>query len=433
MFCSVVCCVIINPQINLGGFNMQQITEICEAVTAQFKAVGYRKRSILFHQQRWNKVIRFMDENEITVYTPDVGLDFLTSVCGITAGTKLDKKQMQFEHSVKLLNDFVEFGTIYPKSPPVSIVKRLARFGGTLEEFKTFRREKYNISETRLAGYDKQIGRVLLHFESKGMMSLSEITASNVYDCCRMFAQMTDTVAYSMSCTVRIFLRYLYEKGVTKDDFSLRIPSFSRHRKTKLPSMLTDKEVSAILDSINRASPGGKRDYAIILLACRLGMRAGDIRTLRFCDICWEQNTISIVTQKTGYATKFPLLSDVGEAIIDYIKNARPAVDNPIIFQSVNAPLLPLTSPAISTIVKKYARKAGVCTAVRHMGSHIFRHTLASNLLKANVPLTMISSVLTHGKQETTSEYYLRVDINQLKRCTLEPPPCLWEQSEEVF
>jgi integrase len=173
---------------------------------------------------------------------------------------------------------------------------------------------------------------------------------------------------------------------------SVKVPSFSYCRKSKLPSVLSDEEKKALISSIDRTGSVGKRDYAIILLATLLGLRSGDIRTLKFGDIHWDKNTIEIVMQKTGKPLILPLLEDVGCALIDYIKYARPITDNPIIFHTCNAPITPLSGSALSCIVKKYARKAAIDTVpARHLGPHIMRNTLASALMKENVPLPEIS------------------------------------------
>jgi integrase len=201
-----------------------------------------------------------------------------------------------------------------------------------------------------------------------------------------------------------------------------------------LPSVLTAEEQDTLIKSIDRAGAVGKRDYAIILTALRLGLRSGDIRTLKFSDIHWERNTIEIVTQKTKSALTLPLLEDVGSALIDYIKNARPETDSPIIFQTHTAPTAPLSAPTMSSIVKRYAGKAGINTSPgRHLGPHLMRNTLASALLEANVPLPEISGILGHAQTRTTQQYYLRMEIPQLRRCALEAPPFSWEPKEEVF
>jgi site-specific recombinase XerD len=375
-----------------------------------------------------------LSDNGATVYTPKTGLDFLSEICGITAREGLDREQRWAVRSVQYLNDALDFGTVFPTTPAVSTADSLVHFGVALEAFKSHQQKRHSVCASTLYSYEKHIGKFLLYLEHQNTTDLSCITVAQLHDCCKMIAKQSDGAAHNMSCSIRVFLRYLHTEGILREDLSGKVPSFAYRRQSKLPSSLEAEEMTALLASVDRASRVGKRDYAIILLACRLGLRSGDIRTLRFGDISWERNTIEIVTQKTGKPLTLPLLDDVGQAIIDYAKYARPTVDSPIIFQTCNAPIGPLSAPAISSIVKRYANKAAIDTVPgRHPGPHLLRNTLASALLRENVPLPEISGILVHADTRTTQEYYLRIDINQLKRCALDPPAFSWEPTEEVF
>lgn len=412
----------------------QQTRKICETVAQMLKERGFLPQTIDHYWRYWNKLLRYLSDNGVVAYTPKAGLDFLSEACGITASAGLGREQRWAVRSVQHLNDALDFGTVFPTTPAVSTVDSLARFGGVLEAFKSHQQKRHSASASTLYSYDKHIGKFLLYLECQNVMDLSDITIAQLHDCCKIIAKQSDSAAHNMSCSIRVFLRYLHTKGVMHEDLSEKVPSFAYRRQSKLPSSLEAGEMTALLASVDRASRVGKRDYAIILLACRLGLRSGDIRTLRFCDICWERNTIEIVTQKTGKPLTLPLLDDVGQAVIDYVKYARPVTDSPIIFQTCNAPIGPLSAPAVSGIVKRYAGKAAIDTAPgRHPGPHLLRNTLASALLRENVPLPEISGILVHSDTRTTQEYYLRIDINQLKRCALDPPPFSWEPTEEVF
>ena len=408
---------------------MQQLSETCEAIAQTMKTRGFRKGTIDRYWRYWNKLLHYMSCNGINTYTPKTGLDFLSDNYGIFVDTVLTQEKKVIVRTVQLISDYFEFGTTFLTSPAVSIANSLMRFGDILDGFKLYQRKNHDISAITLSSYDRHIGKFLLYLESRNLKDISDITAEHIHDCCKMIAKTSAGTAHNMSCAVRVFLRYLHKEGVLRDDFSTKIPFFSYSCQSKLPSALDEEEVAALFKTINRASCVGKRDYAIIQLACRLGLRSGDIRTLH-----WERNTIEIVTQKTGKQLILPLLAEVGQAIIDYIRYARPVTDSLIIFQTCNAPVGPLSAAGISSIVKSYARKAAINTVPgRHYGSHLLRNTLASALLKENVPLPEISGILSHSTTRTTQEYYLRIDINQLKRCAIEPPQFSWEPTEEVF
>ena len=413
---------------------IQQISKGCEAIAKIMETRGFRTETVNKYWRHWNKLLHYMSQNEISTYTPNVGLDFLADVCGIFVNTKLDRAKRWVARSVLHLNDYLEFGTIFLTTPARPTTSCLMRFSSVLDAFKSHQCKKHDISPKTLSSYNRSIGKFLLYLENQNITDISGITAAQIHDYCKMIAKFSDGVAHNTSCAVRVFLRYLHKEGVLREDLSRKIPFFSYNRQSKLPSTLSAEEMTALLNAINRASPVGKRDYAIILLACRLGLRSGDIRMLQFGDIHWERNNIEVTTQKTGKFLTLPLLAEVGHAIIDYIKFARPFTDSPIIFQTCNAPICPLSVAAISSIVKCYARKAAINTVPgRHLGPHLLRNTLASTLLRENVPLPEISGILSHSTTRTTQEYYLRIDVNQLKRCALEPPQFSWEPIEEVF
>jgi len=331
------------------------------------------------------------------------------------------------------LNDFIATGTIFPTAPKISAANALRIFGFLLADFKKFQQDRFSISLTTLNNYDRHIGRFLLYLEEH-ISKISNLTSCLIYDYSKTLIEFTDGIAHNASCSIRVFLRYLYVSKEVPLDYSYKVPRFMYRRKSRLPSVLMEEEVIKILESIDRSSAVGKRDYAIILLARRLGFRSGDIRTLEFGHIHWERNVIEKTMQKTGKLLTLPLLDDVGAALIDYIKYARPIYSSSIVFLTCNIPIKPLTAPGISCILKRAANQASVDTAPnRPSGPHILRSTLASAMLSEDIPLPVISGILGHENTRTTQEYYLRIDKKQLQRCALEVPCFSWEAEEEVF
>jgi len=160
----------------------------------------------------------------------------------------------------------------------------------------------------------------------------------------------------------------------------------------------------------------------MILLAARIGLRSSDIVNLKFNNINWETNQISIIQQKTNVPTTLPLLKDVGEAIINYIKNGRPKVDNQHIFIRENPPYMHLSASSLHMIVDGYLKRAKIkIPAGRKHGPHALRHSLATLLLENNIPITAIKEILSHKSTQTT-KIYLKVAQTQLLQCALEVP-----------
>ncbi|MBN2853227.1 MAG: tyrosine-type recombinase/integrase [Clostridia bacterium] len=171
---------------------------------------------------------------------------------------------------------------------------------------------------------------------------------------------------------------------------------------------------------MDRGNPMGKRDYAIILLACRLGIRITDIKKLTFDNFHWNDNQLVFVQSKTRTTISLPLVKDVGWAVIDYLKYGRPKVNTDCVFVRHIAPFLPFSeNDHLHQMIAKYMKLAHIpISSKRRVGMHSLRHTLASLLLENNTPLPTISDVLGHVDTDSTA-IYLKVDIKKLKECPL--------------
>ena len=218
---------------------------------------------------------------------------------------------------------------------------------------------------------------------------------------------------------LRKFLQYLAQSGITKDDFSQKlIPVKYSPRSARIPATLTVEQIESILSTVDRESPQGKRDYAVLMIAVKLGIRTCDIRNLRPSNIDWDRHTISFTQIKTGEPLSLPLPADVGWAIIDYLKNGRPVSNAPEIFLRAVAPYESLQN--FDNILIKHMRKAGIpLDSVRHHGLHALRHSLATHMLDENIPITSIQGILGQVNAESTMKY-IGVNVRQLRTCALE-------------
>lgn len=219
-----------------------------------------------------------------------------------------------------------------------------------------------------------------------------------------------------------MFLSYLCDKGLlinNKPQYWRSVLKPRSIRQPKIPSVYSREEVERLLHSVDRSNPAGKRDFAIVLLAARCGLRGSDIMGLRHCNLDWSNNRIIVVQQKTKGKLGLPLSEEVGNAIIEYLKFGRPDVNEPYIFLSAKPPFGKLVT--IHQIITKHMRKADISYEERKHGPHALRHSLASNLLGLQEPIPVISAILGHSTTASTMPY-LRVDFSQLKQCALEVP-----------
>jgi integrase/recombinase XerD len=290
------------------------------------------------------------------------------------------------------------------------------------------------LSEDTLKSYEIYLGRFSDYLNSRGIADIRNMDEITVLGFTDTFTRYSPSIIHNTLGSLRTFFHYLFQNGFVSRDFAYIVPHDGYRQRTKVPSAYPKEEVENLLKSIDRGNPKGKRDYAIILLAARLGLRAQDICDLSFNNLKWETNTIELLQEKTEEPIVLPLLEDVGLAIIDYLKYARPECESMnAIFLRLIPPMGKLEAPTLHSIVTQHMRTAGIKVhdGKKH-GPHALRHSLASALLEENTPLPIISEVLGHKNTASTS-VYLKIDVNQLRTCSLDPPPFDWNKGTEVL
>ena len=224
----------------------------------------------------------------------------------------------------------------------------------------------------------------------------------------------------SMQSALRTFLRFCLHNGYIEQPLEYAVPTLRTYKLATVPRGLTDTQAQQVLRCIKRNSHVGRRDYAIVLLLYTYGVRGGQVRALRLEDINWEQNQILFKALKHGKDSLLPLTDEVGEALLDYLQNSRPAYSYPHVFMTCRAPYLPFPySSSLSAIVARRIRDAGI--EIHSKGAHAFRHCFATRMLHNGHSLKEIADVLGHRHLGTTF-IYTKVDFNALKQVALEWP-----------
>jgi len=207
-----------------------------------------------------------------------------------------------------------------------------------------------------------------------------------------------------LATALRSFFRFLFLSGQVPLDLSPSVPRVCKYRQSAPPAFLSPEEVTGVLTATNRSTPRGRRDYAILLLLARLGLRAGEIVTLELGDVRWRTAEI-VVRGKGRIVEHLPLLHDIGEALASYLREDRGASASRRVFLRMWAPRVGLTGPAaVCHIVRLALARAGVRRAGRG-AAHLFRHGLATKMIRNGASLSEISEVLRHRAQMTTSIY----------------------------
>ena len=296
------------------------------------------------------------------------------------------------------------------------------KIGYSVEQYITFR--KTNVSTARLQCIKLYLERFCEYVDLTPSIDSHGLNAEiiqNFIVSCKIYTK--STIANTAGC-LRGFLSYLYKHKLTQANLSVFVPHIVIRKDSEIPSSYKAEDVEKLLNTIERNDSKGKRDYAMILIAARLGLRASDICGLTFDSIDWEKNKICIQQQKTKRQASYPLLKDVGMAIIDYLKYGRKAVayDVTHIFLSELPPYYRLANGSLYNIVDFYIRRAGIHIPARKKhGPHALRHSLGSRLLENNIPLPIISEILSHKSTETT-KIYLKIAEKQLCECALAVP-----------
>lgn len=401
--------------------------EIIQAALQEMRNVGYSHRSLTKYIQEWYRLQEYLISNKLDEINFDNCQKFFKDCYDIKKIEGLSTKDRYRLRFITVLLAYAQNDVLvlHRRSKTTTHAHQ-----ELLEAFKNERR-RFGLSQSTLNTYDRYGGHFLDYASKFG--EPSALTPSLMLDYCNSCAGNSTSTMHNRLSIIRVFARYLYSEGMTKQDLSTVVPNVPYHHMMRPPASYSTEEVQKILNAVDRESPLGKRNYAMLLMASALGLRSSDIRGLVFPELQWEKNTISLVMKKTGKPLILPLLAPVGEAIIDYLRHGRPHINSDVVFLTHEIPYRPLTPSGLSSVVRNYICKAGVAhkPSVGY-GPHSLRHFLASSLLEQNIPLPIISEVLGHSDSRTT-EIYLSIDIPHLHECSLEVPEFEWNRNKEVL
>jgi len=405
------------------------VGDIIKAVRAELFRVQYKEQRINLYSSIWETLEGYMSKRNLKVFDMKIGLRFLEEEYGITVFKHLTSLNGIKVRAINMLGEYQLHGIILSKK--VTIDKEYTPVVNKAFNGFVASRRQYGISEKTLQSNECYLRSFSEHLSKKKLGNISDLDTSHILGFINTLAGKSNATVYCTLGALRALLRYLHEDKILKKDFTSIVPKIKIDKTSRIPSAYNKQEVQRLLDSIDRGSPKGRRDYAILLLAARLGMRASDICALSFKNIKWEHNEIEFIQRKTKGKTILPLLPEVGSAIIDYLKNGRPTMKCDTIFVRHTCPITPLMPPTLHSIVWQYLQLAGIKVpdGKKH-GPHALRHSLASALLEENTPLPVISEVLGHTNTDTTS-IYLKIDVNHLRHCALDISAFEWNKTEQ--
>jgi integrase/recombinase XerD len=384
--------------------------------------LGYTEGSMKFYRSRWQKLLQFAHDRGETYYSEGLGINFVEKYFQILKkdfdGT-LSQSETQELRIIRMIGDFQLHSTILRRYYKHKEILTDSYFIKISNHFKQHCVDK-DYSKVTIDHYVKKSARFMDYLSSQNVKDCKEINLILINNYIKTLASYTYKTVEQNICSLRSFFRFLQDTGEIKTDLASKTPMIQAKKQTRIPSVWTEDELKKLIAAIDRGNPKGKRDYAIILMACCLGMRCTDIKNLKMEHFHWPEKKLVFTQSKTRQPLSLPLTPEVGWAVIDYLKYGRPKINSPYVFVKHMAPFGPFSEgDHLSQLIKRYMELAHLPTLKKRRGMHSLRHTMASILLEKETPLSTISDILGHVDTESTA-VYLKVDIKKLKECSLD-------------
>jgi len=390
----------------------------------ELEKLGYSRRSLRRYRTVWEHLARFAREMNLpNQYSEHLAARFLDAH-RLQNGEHSKANEQWRRHVpflVKVLGDFARDGRVERTRIDTSRLQVPAAMKKWLSEYEQYAGDRRHLRASTLRERMRTIAVFLDELESRQVTRLDQLQPADI---AAFVASGRRLCSRSMSRTVsdvRCFLRFLLLRGILRQDLSQVLPTVRVPRDATIPSVWEPELVERLLKVVERSSPRGKRDYAILLLACRLGLRLGDIRALTLDDLKWDTAAIEITQSKTGAPLCLPMTEEVGEALIDYLKSGRPQTAHREVFLRAQPPFTPFADGGhFYQIVKYWRELAGIrFRSKQHCGLHSLRHTLATQLLRAQTPMHVISQILGHATTASTM-IYAKADVESLRAAALD-------------
>ena len=393
-----------------------EIQKVIERANQLLKEARYTKSRIYTYNWLWKKgIVSYMNSKSMVDFDEKVGKE--CTLCFHDGGTVTFYHRDLIKSIDVLVNVFLNDNLGKRMRTPAQYPFRGEIGSAAQDYFESLK--ALGISEKKtIRSYKKMVSNFVEYLFENGVCSISGIIEewSVKFIASRLYRQK------EYVGTIRRFLNYLYKEDLITKNYSYVLRSIGNNIKhIKTPSFYSPSEIRQLEESISRTSNVGKRDYAMVTICSRIGLRVSDVANLSFKDINWENNSISIIQYKTGNPLTLPLLSIVGNAIIDYLKNARPKSISSRIFLSCRPPYGEMNPGSVHSAIAVAFRKSGVDYGDRHHGGHALRFSLAQRMLDKSTPIPIISETLGHTELDTTRTY-VRIDLLHMMGCVLDVP-----------
>jgi site-specific recombinase XerD len=266
--------------------------------------------------------------------------------------------------------------------------------------------------------YRDHLDRFEAYLGRLGIASLRELSPAllSAFVADRCAAGLARVTVRGTCAALRVFLRYAFREGLVGSDLSATVEWPQFYRLSSIPRSISWEEVGQVLAGVDRRTPCGKRDHAILLLLVTYGLRGREVAALTLDDIDWKRERLAVPARKAGHSTAFPLSTSVGEALVDYLQHGRPqSPDRRLFFRAV-APRAPISAAGVSACARHYLLKAGI--DVPRPGSHTLRHSCVQRLVDADFAWKTIGDFIGHRSPAST-QIYTKVAVESLRQIAL--------------
>jgi integrase len=401
---------------------MVAVSALVSGLDAELVRLGYKPSTMVWYRGCWRRLEAFFAFRGVEEFSLDVAMAWVDAACSgffdrEQAGT-LTATDVYLFRVAAMLDDFAVHGAVLRRYDR-SVDKVTGTDAEVIARFQQrLRADGRAVSTVR--AYRTLAGEFVAFVNTRGGLARLDAEVVGAF-VATLSGYQVKTVEQKL-CAVRSFLRFASAEGLVDAAVRDAVPAVRSSKQTRIPSVWGPGEVARILDAVDRGNPCGKRDYAIILLVARLGLRGVDVKRLEFADFDWPGNRLSVVQAKTGHRVQLPLLKEVGWAVIDYIRHGRPACDCPQVFVRHTAPIGPFSDQDhLHQILVKHARVAHVAVGERRRhGMHSLRHSLATRLMESGTPVEQIADILGH-QSVTSTGVYLKSSLGLLAKCALDP------------
>lgn len=404
--------------------HVPELDQLVTEALHYLEKLDYDRRSLRRYRTTWNYFIAFARELSADQhYSPELGRRFVDCIRtrGRSRTSPFSDWRAHVSFEMKVLEQFARDGLVKRRHVDRRCTKIPPAMKSVYADYLRYAQERLHLRPTSLHARMTEIALFLDVLRQRNVTSYDQVQPADVSAFVSTRSHYTPrTISRSVS-DVRQFLRFLLMQQIIHKDLSAVLPKVRVPRDAAIPSVWDDELVTRLLEVVDRGSARGKRDYAILLLACRLGLRLSDIRTLTLDALRWDIGVIEIGQQKTGAAYRLPLTEEVGEALIDYLKSGRPQSDHREVFLLARSPFGPFgRDNHLYYIVSHWRQLAGIKFRSRqHGGLHSLRHTLATQLLRNETPIHVIAEILGHASVNSTL-IYAKADVEALRQAALD-------------